>query len=107
MTLAATLASLLLSFWLLRIFSDFVPQNVGFELFQNPIIIALIAVLLLLVTFLSGFYPALVLSDFKPVSVLKNQVIKGNDKASLRKYLTVFQFVIAQIFIIPIYLKQK
>ncbi|HSB92612.1 MAG TPA: FtsX-like permease family protein, partial [Flavitalea sp.] len=42
------------------------------------------------------------LSSFKPVQVLKNQVLgSGNNRrAMLRKTLTVFQFVIAQIFII-------
>jgi ABC-type antimicrobial peptide transport system permease subunit len=59
-----------------------------------------IAVLLLLVTVLSGFYPALVMSKYKPVSVFKQQILPNSDKGSLRKYLTVFQFVIAQVFII-------
>jgi len=59
-----------------------------------------IAILLLLVTVLSGFYPAWVMSKYKPVSVLKQQILPNSNKGSLRKYLTVFQFVIAQVFII-------
>ena len=100
LTLAAALLSLILSFWLLRLFSDFIPSGLGFEIFSEPVIIAMIFLLLLVVTFLSGFYPALVLSHFNTVSVLKNQVLFKGDKSALRKYLTVFQFVIAQIFII-------
>jgi len=100
LTLSATLLSLFLSFGLLRTFSDFLPQVLSFELFSDPLVITFIIVLLLLVTFLSGFYPALVLSHFKPISVLKNQILTKGDKSSLRKYLTVFQFVIAQVFII-------
>lgn len=100
LTLLAAVLSLFLSFGLLRIFSDFLPQGLSFELFSDPWVIAFIIVLLLLVTFLSGFYPGLVLSHFKPVSVLKNQILTRGDKSSLRKYLTVFQFVIAQVFII-------
>lgn len=107
LTLAAAMVSLLFSAWLLRIFSDFIPEDLNFELFTNPTILILIAVLLLIVTLLSGFYPALVLSHFKPVSVLKNQDLSGNNKSSLRKYLTVFQFVIAQIFIIATILVGK
>ena len=100
LTLTAGFLSLFLSLGLLHAFSDFVPDGLSFELFSDPWVIAFISVLLLLVTFLSGFYPGLVLSHFKPVSVLKNQILTKGDKSSLRKYLTVFQFVIAQIFII-------
>lgn len=99
-TILASIISVMLSFWLIRVFSDFIPQGLSFELFYEPIILICIIVLLLIVTILSGFYPALVLSHFKPISVLKNQISRGNDKIALRKYLTVFQFVIAQIFII-------
>ncbi len=67
-------------------------------------------ILVLIVTVLSGIYPALVLSGFKPVLVLKNQVFSGSGKtrsAWLRKSLTVFQFVIAQVFIIGTLLVAK
>ncbi len=55
---------------------------------------------LVLVTFLSGFYPALVLSGFKPVTVLKSITISGSKGISLRRALVVLQFVIAQALII-------
>jgi len=54
-----------------------------------------------LVALLSGIYPALVLSRFRPVTALKSAV--STPKAStlfLRKGLVVFQFVTAQILII-------
>ncbi len=107
LTLIAGIFSLMLSFWLLRIFSDFVPLGLSFEIFSEPIVTTLILALLLIVTFLSGFYPALVLSHFKPVSVLKNQVLFKSDKSTLRKYLTIFQFAIAQVFIIGTLLVAK
>jgi hypothetical protein len=53
------------------------------------------------VTILAGFYPAMVLSRFKPVLVLKNQAFAGGSgsrRAWLRKGLTVSQFLIAQVF---------
>jgi hypoxanthine phosphoribosyltransferase len=46
-----------------------------------------------------GFYPALVLTKFKPITLLKNQAYTGtaqSRKAVVRKTLTVTQFVIAQ-----------
>ncbi|MBC3844859.1 ABC transporter permease [Winogradskyella echinorum] len=96
----SALLSFLLSRWLINVFSDFVPEGLSFDLFKAPIIIIGIAVLLLVVTFLSGFYPAMVLSKFNAVSVLKNHLTVGDKKVKLRKFLTVFQFSIAQIFII-------
>jgi putative ABC transport system permease protein len=107
LTIAATIVSLFFSAWLLQLSSDFMPQGINFELFASPIMLVSIATLLLIVTLLSGFYPALVLSHFKPISVLKNQVLNENNRSTLRKYLTVFQFVIAQIFIIATILVGK
>ena len=100
LTLAAAALSFFLSKWLLILFSDFIPAGLTFELFWNPWIMLGISILLLIVTVLSGFYPAMIMSKYKPVSVFKQQILPNSDKGSLRKYLTVFQFVIAQIFII-------
>lgn len=107
LVLMSALLSLLLSKWLINIFSDFVPEDLGFELFKAPIVIIGMIILLALVTFLSGFYPAIVLSKFNTVSVLKNHLAMGEKKVKLRKFLTVFQFTIAQIFIIATLLVGK
>jgi putative ABC transport system permease protein len=44
-------------------------------------------------TLLSGFYPAIVLSSFKPVSVLKGKLKNSFSGIFLRKSLVVFQFM--------------
>ena len=106
LTLGAAILSLVFASGLLRLFSDFISSGVKFELFGTIEIITAIAVLLLLVTFLSGLYPAIVLSNYKPISVLKGQNV-ADSKPILRKYLTVFQFVIAQIFVIATLLVGK
>ncbi|SDD58861.1 ABC-type antimicrobial peptide transport system, permease component [Pricia antarctica] len=100
LTSTAAIVSIFFASGLFRLFSEFMPPDIGLALFRNPILIFCTIVLVILITIFSGFYPALVLSQFKPVLVLKNQILPGNDKGSLRKYLTIFQFVIAQIFII-------
>ncbi|WKN43081.1 ABC transporter permease [Tunicatimonas pelagia] len=47
----------------------------------------------------SGFYPALILSGYQPVKVLKGQFTKSSAGSSLRKVLVVGQFALAFVFI--------
>jgi len=103
LTLLATILSLLLMPFLLKMFADFIPADFHFNLLRQPGIILFLVVLIFVVTLLSGAYPALVLSGFKPILVLKNQSFANTGRtrnAWLRKSLTVSQFVIAQVFII-------
>jgi putative ABC transport system permease protein len=93
--------SILITPLLLKIFADFIPADLHFNILKQPSLIVFGIILTLAVALLAGFYPALVLSKFKPVSVLKNQGYAGtatNRRALLRKGLTVSQFLIAQIF---------
>jgi putative ABC transport system permease protein len=53
-----------------------------------------------LIGLLSGSYPALLLSRFKPVLLLKGLKLKSKGDLSLRKGLVVFQFAISTIMII-------
>ncbi|NER13025.1 FtsX-like permease family protein [Leptobacterium flavescens] len=107
LTVIATLVSVVFAVYLLRIFGDFTPEGVTAELFTSPQIIGFIIVLLICVTLLSGFYPAMVLSKFRPSAILRNKVSSGRQSASLRRYLTIFQFVIAQVFILATLLVGK
>ncbi|MBL7849309.1 MAG: ABC transporter permease [Cyclobacteriaceae bacterium] len=49
---------------------------------------------------LSGFYPAIVLSSFKPVSVLKGKVMRSGHGHVLRQSLVVFQFAASVCLIV-------
>ena len=103
LTLIATGLSILLTPLLLRVFADFIPKEVQFSMRQQPAILLFLVVLVFVVSVLSGAYPALVLSSFKPIVVLKSQWAAGSARTRglwLRKTLTVSQFVIAQVFII-------
>jgi putative ABC transport system permease protein len=64
-------------------------------------LIAFLFSIIIIVTFLSGFYPAIVLSGFNPIKVLKSKLTsKTAGGLSMRRVLVVFQFAIAQTLII-------
>lgn len=100
-TLLALSLSFLLSFLGLRIFRDFIPEGMV-EFANYPEMAVFGIVLILVVTLLSGFYPAWLTTRVQTVNVLKGQAEKSLGKArfGLRKGLIVFQFVVAQVFII-------
>ena len=100
LTLIATGLSIVIAPLLLKAFVDFIPKEVQFSIRQQPLIIPFLLILAIVVSLLSGIYPALILSSYKPVSVLKNQQTTKTHGVWLRKTLTVSQFVIAQVFII-------
>ncbi|HVU95970.1 MAG TPA: ABC transporter permease [Puia sp.] len=110
LTTLATLLSIALTPFLLQVFADFIPADFHPNLLRQPALIAFLVVLILAVTVLSGIYPALILSGFKPIGVLKNQAHANTGQtrsAWFRKSLTIFQFVIAQVFIIGTLLVSK
>lgn len=103
LTFFATLVSVALTPWLLNIFKDFIPPGVSFASLNQPHVWLFLLALIVVVSILAGFYPAIILTKFKPVTVLKNQAYTGTAqtrRAWLRKTLTVTQFVIAQFLII-------
>jgi putative ABC transport system permease protein len=103
LTLLATAVSVLLTPWILNLFSAYIPEGLHFDLFRQPHLIFFLAALILVVSLLSGFYPAMILSGYKPVMVLKNLAYANTAQSRriwIRKTLTVSQFVIAQFFII-------
>ena len=57
---------------------------------------------IVLLSTLSGFYPALYLSMINPVLVFKNNLNAGSDKARFRKVLLLAQFTISAVMIIAV-----
>ncbi|MEO8150785.1 MAG: ABC transporter permease [Bacteroidia bacterium] len=109
LTLIATILSVIITPLLLKAFADFIPEGLQYH-FLQPEILLFLFLLTIFISSLSGFYPALVLSSYRPVAVLKNQSAKNagaGRSVRLRKVLSVSQFVIAQVFIIVTVLVSK
>ena len=110
LTTIATILSVFLTPLILKAFSGFIPEGLHFSVTGQPGVLLFLIILIIVVTLLSGFYPAMILSGYKPVLVLKNQAYANTDKtrnAWLRKSLTISQFVIAQVFIMATILVSK
>jgi putative ABC transport system permease protein len=109
-TVIAAILSVLLTPILLRLFAGFIPPGLRFDLLHQPAILLFLCLLVVLVSFLAGFYPAMVLSSYKPVLVLKGAAFansRDTRHAWVRKTLTVSQFIIAQFFIIATMMVSK
>jgi len=106
----ATLLSILFLPLLTHAFEGFLPK--GFNIKSIPVleIIAYLIVQLIVITCIAGFYPAWVLTGYSPVMALKNQASKNSNLSRsswVRKGLTVFQFVLAQVFLIAVLVVSK
>jgi ABC-type antimicrobial peptide transport system permease subunit len=103
-TFVITFLSIVLSVGMTELILPFVNDafsfNIHFSLFNDPIILLFLAGLAAVITVGSGFYPALLMAGYSPVSVLKGG---GSSKAGglwIRKGLVVLQFMIAQALVI-------
>lgn len=74
-------------------------QQLSFSLFASGNFWLALTLLFVSGVFLSGIYPAFVLSGFNPIEVLKGNMISTGKGALLRKGLVVFQFT-ASLFLL-------
>jgi len=96
----ALILALVLSAGLIPLLRNITGQAIDFEqIGQMPILISLFSAFII-VGFLSGSYPALYLSAFRPASILKETLSKGEKSALFRKILVVSQFSISIMLII-------
>jgi len=74
--------------------------KVSNSIWNYPFLLNYILIAALLTGLFSGLYPALFLSSFKPVQVLKGSTHSGKKKGFGRKIMIVFQFMLSILFIL-------
>lgn len=73
-------------------FNNLVEMPILRQLWLDPYFLTMLGGFTLLGTFISGFYPAIFLSNFKIIYVLKGKFRNSKSGVSLRKGLVVLQF---------------
>lgn len=90
---------LILAIYLLPFFGEMVAKDLSPQSLISPIGLWLFGIVIL-TGFISGFYPALYLSAFRPVFALREAVKGSLRERYIRRSLTVFQFSISIALII-------
>ncbi len=95
----STICGLIMAAFLLPWFNILASVNLHFSFFQYPQLDVLIVAVMLGVALVAGGYPAIMLSKFKPVVVLKSKIKVGGSNF-FTKSLVTFQFVLSIALII-------
>ena len=102
--LYAALCSLL-SLGILQLLMPAYNRLLGYTMpvfWGDPAVYLFILFIILVIGFLAGIYPALLLSSFSPIESLKGKLRVGSHGAYFRKALVVFQFAVSVLLIISI-----
>jgi len=97
-TAVAVCASLLIILLLLPFFNQITGKQILLP-FAQPLFWLRLAVITVITGLISGSHPALFLSSFKPVKVLRGALKLDTGTTMLRKGLVVFQFVLSVVMI--------
>jgi putative ABC transport system permease protein len=92
----ATVATL----FIVPVLNRFTGKSIEFNPVSNPALGALLVIAGIVVGILAGIYPALVLSGFRPIKVLKNMKLTGSGTPWLRQALVVIQFSLSALLIV-------
>jgi len=98
-TMISILVSMVIVYLTIPWFNILTEKSIPLAAILSSEILSGLGIVVLLVGVGSGFYPALVLSSFNPIKVLKGNKIEGGG-LNLRKLLVILQFTISIIMII-------
>ena len=88
-------------------FYELLNLRIDASFLSSPTFIGILSAVFLLCAFLAGSYPALVLSGFAPIEVLKGRFAIKQRGSSLRKLFMVFQFSVSIALIVCSFIVQQ
>lgn len=96
----AFILALTLALLILPGFNVLTEKQLNLDLINNPYLLIGSLIIILMTTFFAGSYPALLVSSFRPIKVLKASSPTGSRKSTFRWILVVIQFAVSIILII-------
>lgn len=99
-TFSAMLISCLLVYLLLPSFNTLAQKQLSFSILLNPAALFALFGITLLTGLISGSYPSMRLSSFRPAAVLKSSFIPKARGLNMWRVLIVFQFITTIVLII-------
>jgi putative ABC transport system permease protein len=106
-TAMALILSFVLAAVLLPSFNELAERSLSLNGLLKPSILIIALLILITISLLAGSYPALILSRFQPVKVLKGAFRNSSSGIWIRKSLTVFQFTVSAFLIIATFVLQR
>jgi putative ABC transport system permease protein len=100
LTMFAMLFAFIIAWLLLPSFNHLTGKSIG--LYISPKLMGAVIIIVLFTGFLAGSYPALYLSKFNPLTVLKGKLKNSAAEVISRKGLVVFQFTLSTVLIIAV-----
>jgi predicted permease len=100
-TFTGIIAASILTYMISPVINNFFRTQVPINLFADGTLALFIVVLGIVVTFLAGYYPGMVLSGYQPVSALSGKLHERSGGGfNTRRSLIVVQFAISQVLLI-------
>ncbi len=100
LALLSLLLAVLLILFFMPLFNEVTGKNISFPLNLNFIFICF--AITLLTGLVAGSYPALYLSAFNPVAILKGKIKSSAREQWMRKGLVIFQFTVSVVMIVSV-----
>ncbi|WP_167016453.1 ABC transporter permease [Chitinophaga sp. Cy-1792] len=100
-TVAATLTAVFIAMSAMPKVNDLFHAQIQLNLLKDPALPGFLLLMMVMVTFMAGAYPGLILSGFKPVAALKGKLsMQQIGGFNTRRSLIVLQFSISLVLII-------
>src|SRR5688572_11300713 len=101
LSVLSMMLAIIATFLIVPLLNQFTGKSIEFNPFANPILGLIILAAGIVIGMIAGIYPALVLSGFQPIKVLKNMKLIGSGGGAwLRQGLVVIQFSLSVLLIV-------